>query len=79
LNASPAVEKELLEIARVEDRTPTAINRALLLRGLAAYKRDGKLKDAQVEIIGRAPDITPKQELPILREGPPKRARRKAS
>src|SRR5215211_5238334 len=45
LSISPEQEIELKEIAEKEDREAGYIKRALYLRGLAAYKQDGLLRE----------------------------------
>jgi len=47
LSISPEHKEELRRIAKIEDREMGYIKRALVLRGLAAYKRDGQLREAK--------------------------------
>lgn len=52
----PEIEAELQSIAAVEDRTKSAIAEKLLLRGLAAFRQDGKLNEETVPL--KAPRTT---------------------
>jgi SOS-response transcriptional repressor LexA len=67
--------REVRKIAAKEDREPGYVKRSLFLRGLAAYHRDGQLKEpengafpAQLKIVGRVSAGKPIETVEIQEE-----------
>jgi len=45
MKIEPSIKREIEEIAFADSRTVSAVAGALMIRGLALYRRDGKLRD----------------------------------
>lgn len=57
----PDVFQEIEAIAIREDRSRSKVLEKLILRGLAAYRRDGRLDEPATEIVG--PDAITEDEI----------------
>jgi hypothetical protein len=59
---SPELVREIEEIGAELDRSKSWVGRKLILRGLSAYRRDGRFEEERAKQAGSKAPLEPKQK-----------------